>query len=323
MPRTIYLINPRNDFPTYFGAEVFEAWGLGRATSVADPSITTVAAMVPDDFRVEVCDEHLSPVDFDTGAEIVALTGKVSQWGRMRAIAREFRARGKTVVIGGPYASLCPEVVGEHCDVLVRGEAEEIAAELFADLREGRARSEYVGTRPSLDLTPVPRWDLYPNERAEWGNVQTSRGCPFQCEFCDVIPYLGRNQRHKSIANVLRELDVLYRHGYRRVFLADDNLTASRKRAKELLDAMRNWNDRQTDGRVFFATQVSIDVATDDEMLALCSAAGLGSVFIGIETPNEESLRLSRKRQNVGVDLVARVRRFYPSTSTASWSAAA
>ncbi len=151
----------------------------------------------------------------------------------------------------------------------------------------------------------MPRWDLYPNGQALMGSVQTSRGCPFECEFCDVIQYLGRKQRHKPVGQVLAELDQLYRLGYRSVFLADDNFTVYRARAKELLVALRDWNARQTDGRMRLMSQVSIDAAGDEDMLQMCADAGLTHVFIGIETPNEESLREAKKRQNLKKNLVA------------------
>jgi radical SAM superfamily enzyme YgiQ (UPF0313 family) len=142
------------------------------------------------------------------------------------------------------------------------------------------------------------------------GTVQTSRGCPFECEFCDVIQYLGRRQRHKPVAAVLAELDVLHREGYRKVFIADDNFTAYRSRAKELLVALGDWNWRSAGGRMSFVTQVSIDAARDDELLRLCAEAGLTHAFVGIETPNEESLREAHKRQNLRVDLAQEVQRF-------------
>jgi hypothetical protein len=143
------------------------------------------------------------------------------------------------------------------------------------------------------------------------GTLQTSRGCPFECEYCDVIQYAGRKQRHKEPAQVLAELDVLYRHGYRTVFLADDNFTVYRARARELLAALRDWNAKQTQGRVSFLTQLSIEVARDDDLLELCAEAGLSSVFIGIETPNEESLRETKKRQNLRRNLVDEVQNFF------------
>lgn len=310
MPPGLYLVNPISDFPTYFSAEVFAAHGLRSATYMADLATPTLAALAAPFLQVEVCDENVSTIDFAHDARYVGITGKVTQYRRMIEVAGRFRAAGKIVLIGGPCASLSPELLRPHCDILVRGEIEDIADALFAALRDDTWVDEYVGTRPDLARAPVPRWDLYPNRRAMSGTLQTSRGCPFECEFCDVIQYLGRKQRHKPVARVLAELDVLYRHGYRSTFIADDNFTAYRSRAKELLAAMRHWNDRRTDGPMRFITQVSIDAARDDELLAMCAAAGLRQVFIGIETTNVESLRETKKRQNLRVDLLAQIERF-------------
>lgn len=306
----LYLVNPAADFPTYFSAEVYAARGLGKVALVADLAITTVAAMAPPEIQVTICDENASAVDLDTPAEFVGITGKISQFGRMIQIAGEFRRRGKVVIIGGPYASLSPETLRPHCDILVRGEIEGIAANFFADLVRHRWRDDYEGTRPDLALSPVPRWDLYPNDRAAMGSLQTARGCPFECEFCDVIQYVGRKQRHKPVGQVIVELEGLYKCGYRRIFLADDNFTVYRARAKELLSELKDWNARRDQGRVEFITQVSIDAARDADLLDLCAEAGLRNVFIGIETPNESSLRETKKRQNVGVDLRAEVEQF-------------
>jgi hypothetical protein len=310
VPPSIYLINPATDFPSYFGGEVFAAHGFRPGTMVADLTLPTLAALVPNDFEIRLCDEIVSPIDFDTPADFVAITGKVTQYARMTAIASEFRRRGKIVLLGGPYASLAPERLRPHCDILVRGEAEDICEQLFADIREAHWKDEYVGGRPDLGRSPVPRWDLYPNERAVTATVQTSRGCPFECEFCDVIQYLGRTQRHKSVGQVLAELDEVYRQGYRGVLLADDNFTVWRARAKELLAALRDWNDHQLDGEVQFSTQLSIDAAEDEELLRMCADAGLTYVFIGLETVNTESLRQAKKRQNLRRDPVDQVGRF-------------
>jgi radical SAM superfamily enzyme YgiQ (UPF0313 family) len=311
MPRSIYYVHPMADFPTYFTAENFAGRGLGRAISVADLATPTIAALTPPEFHVTLCDENIHAVDFDSQADFIAITGKITQHGRMVSIAREFRKRGKTVLIGGPHASLSPELLRPHCDILVRGEIEELAPQLFADLLASAWKDDYVGDRPDLSISPVPRWDLYPNDRSLIGTLQTSRGCPFECEFCDVIQYAGRKQRHKPTSNVVRELDELYAHGYRNVFLADDNFTVYRSRAKELLLAIRDWNRNQTRGEMSFTTQLSIDAARDDELLTLCAEAGLTNVFIGLETPNEESLKETKKRQNLHVDLVEQVGRFF------------
>jgi radical SAM superfamily enzyme YgiQ (UPF0313 family) len=310
MPVSVYLINPASDFPTYFSAEVFAGRRLNPAAFMADLSIATVAGMMGEDFDVKLCDENISPVDFDTQADYVGITGKVNQRNRMVAIAQEFRRRGKVVIIGGSFASLSPDSLRPHCDILVRGEVEDVIEEICTDLKNHSWKEEYVGGRPDLTRTAIPKWEDYPNERVLMGALQTSRGCPFECEFCDVIQYLGRKQRHKSIAQVLSELDELYKYGYRAIFLADDNFTAYRSRAAELLAALRDWNCRQKDGKVWFTTQVSIDAAKSDELLRLCAEAGVINVFIGIETPNESSLKETKKRQNVGIDLKEYVQRF-------------
>jgi len=310
MSRSLYLINPKPENPSYFGAETFELSGYPSAQAIADLAVTTVAAMAPSDWRITICEEYVEPVDFDVDADFVGLTGKISQSARMIAVADEFRRRGKTVLIGGPFASLSPDVVRDHCDILVVGELEAIADELFADLESSSWKREYTGDKPVLDSSPLPRFELYPNDRALSGCVQTSRGCPFSCEFCDVIQYLGRTQRHKPIESILAELDALYALGFRAVFLADDNFTVYRKRAKAILAALAEWNGSRPDGPVAFHTQVSIDAARDPEIMQGCAEAGLTRVFIGIETPNEESLRETGKRQNVGVDLVGQVQIF-------------
>lgn len=308
--KSIYLVNPKAEPQPYFGADIYQASGFQGALLVADLALVTVAAFIPPTFDVHLCDEHVDAVDLDFPADYVALTAKSSQVPRLLQLAQAFRSRGRLVIIGGPVASLDFDLVRDYCDILVRGEIEDIAPRLFDDLHSGKWQPEYVGDKPDLSRTPIPRWELYPNDRAILGAVQTSRGCPFECAFCDVPTYAGRRQRRKSPEQVLAELDVLYRLGYRSVFLADDNFTAARQKAKELLMALAWWNRRRDDGPMAFATQLSLDASKDDELLALCAESGIGTVFVGLETVNEDSLRESRKRQNLGVDMDAQIGRF-------------
>jgi radical SAM superfamily enzyme YgiQ (UPF0313 family) len=310
MPKTLYLINPRSDGPIFYGRQVFASYGFEPAMLLADLALPTVAAMAPPDFLVTLCEEHVTPADLEIETDFVGITGKAGQESRMIELSREYRRRGKVVIFGGPYATLSPERLRGECDILVRGELEGISETLFADLRNATWKKEYEGDKPDLRDSPLPKWAGYPIGRALHGTVQTSRGCPFECEFCDVIQYLGRKQRHKSTSQVIRELDQLYDLGYRAIFLADDNFTVYRARAKELLTALADWNGSRTLGRVAFSTQLSIECSKDIEMLDLCAAAGMFSVFIGIETTNSESLKETKKRQNLGIDLVERVERF-------------
>jgi radical SAM superfamily enzyme YgiQ (UPF0313 family) len=305
--RSIYLINPAEQAPGYYSLEVLADWRIANVVNLADLSTPTIAALVPRDWTVAICDERVQRVDFTSAADVVGLTGKVSQRDRMIELAAEFRRRGKLVVIGGPYATLNPDDVRPHADILVRGEIEEIADRLFGDITAGRFEREYEGTRPDLSTSPVPRWDLYPRRAALTGQVQTSRGCPFECEFCDVIQYLGRKQRWKDPDQVVRELDVLYGLGFRDIFFADDNFTVMRRRTHALLERVAGWNRARPAGKVRFSTQASIDLARDDDLLKACGDAGLGTIFVGIETPNQQSLAETMKRQNMRVNLADEV----------------
>lgn len=300
---SIYIINARESSPFYLSSEVIAASGIGSFPVVADLTTPTLAALVPPSWDITICDGRFQDVDFDTSAGVIALTGKVSQREDMKRLAGEFRRRGKLVLAGGPHVSLWPEDLRGHVDVLVIGEAEDIAAEIFADIARGEPKPEYRGSKPDLNSSPLPRWDLYPFQAHMAGQVQTSRGCPFECEFCDVIQYLGRKQRWKEPAHVIAELDQLYGLRCRDVLLADDNLTVMRERARKLLEALRDWNAERPAGRMRFITQLSIDITRDMDLLRLAADAGLDRCFIGIETPNEDSLREARKRQNTRIDL--------------------
>lgn len=301
------LIAPRPHWDADFAG--ISGGADNSVTRVAPVAIATVAAMAPAGLSITLHDEALAPVDFDTDADFVGITANVSQAKRAIEIAHEFRARGKTVIIGGPHITLDPGAFDGACDVAVTGEFEEIAEGFYADMLSGNLKAHYAGGRPDLTRSPVPAWELFDNDRALVGVVQTSRGCPFECNYCDVIQYLGRKQRHKTPEQVIAEVQRLYDLGYNRIALADDNFTVYRKRATELLDALAGWNGRDGRDHVIFATQVSIDVARDDEMLARCADAGVSNLFIGVESVNEESLKASKKRQNLNTDMQAQLRK--------------
>lgn len=304
----LYLISPRSG---HYNDFAFASRGEGKGfglTRLGALGLLTVAAMVPADFSLRLCDEELEPIDFETDADVIALCANVAQAPRALEVAAEFRARHKTVVVGGPHVSLAPEIFeGNLFDSLVIGELESVREEFFADMRAGALKPRYVAGKADMSTSPLPRWDLYPNGRALVGVVQTSRGCPYSCEFCDVIQYLGRKQRHKSNAQVLAEVQQLYDLGYSVIYLVDDNFSAYRKRAKSLLTVLRDWNGTQGRNYVRFLTQVSIDIARDEELLQLCADAGMLSLFMGIESVNKESMREVNKHQNVSVDLAAQI----------------
>lgn len=302
---SIYIIAPETDSQTNYPR--MEAQDGRFVTQTAAISLTTVAALAPEDFQVRLCDENIDAVDFDAPEDVIAITANVSQARRAIAFARCFRARGKTVLMGGPHVSLAPHLFEGEADSIVAGELESIAADVFADARAGRLKPRYDAPKADLAASPAPRWDLYPNERALHAVVQTSRGCPFECNFCDVIQYLGRVQRHKTPEQVIGELQTIYDLGYGHVALADDNFTVYRKRCRALLEAIRDWNGADGRGYVTMATQMSIDIARDDDILQLCAEAGVHDAFIGVESVNPDSLQEAQKRQNLNVDLVAQL----------------
>lgn len=283
---------PRPTYSSYYDSEP------GWVTS-PDLATVTVAAMAPAHWTVRITDEAVEDVDLDTTATFVGLTGKTAQLPRIIELSREFRRRGKTVIVGGPFASLEPNSVRPHADILFTGEMEDIAAEFFADLEAGDWRAVYDGGRADIRRSPVPRWDLYPVHRSMLGALQTTRGCPFECEFCDVIQYQGRKQRQKDVPQVIAELDALYAAGFRETFLTDDNFTVHRRFARTMLAAIADWNSRNGTDRMGFVTQASLDIARDPELLQTCVDAGLTKLFLGIETINAASLRETNKRQNL------------------------
>src|SRR5207248_5290739 len=264
----------------------------------------TLAALAPKEFHVSVCDENAGErVDYDTPAGIVGITGYLLQKSAAFAHAAEFRRRGKTVVLGGPMANLLPEVCRPHCDVLFEGEAEYTWPRFLREYAAGRHADRYAeAEKIHLPDSPPPRLELL-RRRYAHGIVQCTRGCPFSCEFCDIIVVFGRKMRFKPVEQVLREVQAWHRAGAPVVFFADDNFVGHRAYAKDLLRALARWNARQARPLAFY-TQASIDMVRDEELLRLLRDANFNEVFVGIETPRKASLAETRKTQNEKVDLV-------------------
>ncbi|HET9480617.1 MAG TPA: radical SAM protein [Candidatus Polarisedimenticolia bacterium] len=301
----IYLVAPRN--PESF-------WTFDRILDTVDAecmfsnlALPTVAALTPSEHEVVVCDENVDAIDFDIDADIIGVTGYIIHKKRMLEIMDEFRRRGRFVVVGGPFASLCPEVLASHADVVFVDEAEETWPQFLQEYARGEHKPQYVQiAKTDMETTPLPRFDLLRLEAYRTVCVQFARGCPFQCEFCDIITIFGRRPRAKSIPQLMAEIEVLHGLGVERIFLVDDNFIGDKKRAKALLRAVVEFG-RRTDFAVDFNTEVSLDVAGDDELLGLLRDANFQSIFVGIETPRTASLLESKKRQNVRSDILESV----------------
>ncbi|GBC85754.1 Hopanoid C-2 methylase [bacterium HR11] len=307
----VLLINPK--FPESFWSFqwAFEKVLSPKRTVNPPLGLATVAALCPPDWEVQIVDENVEPVPSEPRADIVGVCGMGVQYRRQRKLLTYYRSRGYYTVAGGSFASLCPERYADVADTVISGEAEYIWPEFCADYRQGRPRPSYRETGiVRLEDSPAPRFDLLPLDRYQTATLQFSRGCPYQCEFCDIIVMFGRKPRTKSPEQIGRELDLLRRAGVRNVFFVDDNLIGHKAKAKELLRYLIAYQQRHR-YRFQFGTEASLNLAQDDEMLDLFRAAGFRWVFIGIESPDEASLKETRKYQNTGQDILASLRKIY------------
>ncbi len=301
----ILLVNPRIEISLYTFSETVGI--TGRPAYMPNLALPTLAAMVPAGFETTCVDEQVESIEpyLKQKWDLVGITGYIIQNTRMCELGDQFRSRGNLVAIGGPFASCSPSAVRDHCDILFTGEAEVTWPKFLEDFQAGTHQTEYdAGGLVDFDLSPVPRLSVLKTDSYLAGAIQTSRGCPFKCEFCDVIVYLGRKQRHKTPEQVVKEAEQWYQAGARDVFLSDDNLTASRKKAAEIMGALAEWNATKFP-RMSFSTQMSVDVVKATDLLDKCVEAGLHQAFLGIESPDEEALKVMDKRQNLIPDLSA------------------
>ncbi len=307
----IILINPKFEI-SFWGLEHALPL-LGKRANMPVAALPLIAALTPEPHRIALLDENVEAIDFDrcAKADIVALTGMIVQRHRMREILSELKRRGVYTVVGGPWISVKEDYFGDLADVIFVGEAEETWPEFLGDWDKGTVRQRYE-QKEKTDLTrvPLPRLDLLKMNRYAFGSVQFSRGCPFTCEFCDIIVIFGRRPRLKASAQIIAELDALRAQKLALVFIVDDNLIGNKKAIKEILHDVIDWQRRNGYPLMFF-TEASIDLADDDELMQLMTDANIAAVFVGIETPNEESLKETKKLQNLrkGGSLAEKVRR--------------
>jgi radical SAM superfamily enzyme YgiQ (UPF0313 family) len=307
----LLLVNPRFDESFWSFRWALREILPGRRALNPPLGLATLAALCPTDWQVEIVDENVELVPLKPRADIIGVCGMGAQHKRQAELLRHFRRLGYFVVAGGSYASLCPELYAELADAVVAGEAEYLWPAFCRDFEAGRARARYreTGTVALAD-SPVPRFDLLKLDKYTTATLQFSRGCPFRCEFCDIIVMFGRRPRWKSLEQVGRELDALRSRGVRNVFFVDDNLIGHKAAAKELLRFLRAYQERHGYG-FRFGTEASLNMAQDRELLQLFREANFTWVFIGIESPDEQTLRETRKTQNTHEDPLTALRRIY------------
>jgi len=274
--------------------------------------LLTIAAMLPGEWEKKLVDMNVTRLpDGDIKwADYVFISAMVAQRNSVKEIITRCQKLDTRIVAGGPlFTTRCEEFDG--VDHLVLGEAEVTLTPFLEDLEKGCARHMYTSNqRPDIGKTPIPLWSLIKMKSYSKMNIQYSRGCPFNCEFCDIIILNGHKPRTKDREQMLAELQVLYHRGWRGgVFVVDDNFIGNKRKLKlDILPAIIEWMKGK---RYPFAlsTEVSINLADDEELIKLMVDAGFRSVFIGIETPNEESLAECAKSQNQNRDLVASVKK--------------
>lgn len=306
----VLLVYPR--FPKTFWSyeKILEL--VNRKVLLPPLGLVTVAAILPQAWEFKLVDRNIRPVTEAEWqwADLVILSAMIVQKDDLLDQIREAKRRGKRVAVGGPYPTSVPqEAEMAGADYLILDEGE-ITLPMFVEaIAQGKTSGTFrsSGEKPDVTTTPIPRYDLLEFDAYDSMSIQFSRGCPFQCEFCDIIVLYGRKPRTKSPKQLLAELEYLYSLGWRRgVFMVDDNFIGNKRNVKLLLQELKVWQaEHQYPFR--FNTEASVDLAQDQELMDLMVECNFDAVFLGIETPDEDSLQLTKKFQNTRSSLIESV----------------
>ncbi|MCA9771529.1 MAG: B12-binding domain-containing radical SAM protein, partial [Myxococcales bacterium] len=294
----LLLVNPRKrphpDERDVFDFRYVTKFLDKQGTAGLALALPTVAGLTPKGVDIEVVDENWQEVDFDVDCDVVGITAMTLQSKRAYEIADEFRARGKTVILGGMHPSTLPEEASQHADSVVCGEVEDIWAGVIQDLHEGHLQPIYRAPGfPDISRTVFARRELISNEHYMGDLVQSSRGCPFDCDFCSIQKFLGQNMRFKANDHFIKELRHIYEYSGRSPFqkvlvITDDNFYGNPVRTKSLLRDMVKLNREMPIAGWF--CQCTMNVAQDDECLELLAEAGCKNIELGIESLSDQDL---------------------------------
>jgi radical SAM superfamily enzyme YgiQ (UPF0313 family) len=266
--------------------------------------------MLPEEWDKKLVDINVEELQEEqiAWADMVFISIMIVQMESAQEIINQCKAQGKIVVAGGPAATTMHEKL-RGVDHFVLNEAEITLPYFLADVKKGNAKPVYSTTEwPDITKTPVPQWSLINFKDYATMPVQYSRGCPFDCEFCDIIVMYGRKPRTKTPAQIVKEIQSLYEAGWKRdVFIVDDNFIGNKSNVKKMLPALIKWQKAHKYPFAIF-TEASANLADDEELMQMMSAANFGKVFVGIETPSVDSLKECGKYQNVTCDLEEAVR---------------
>ncbi|MDI6829120.1 MAG: radical SAM protein, partial [Armatimonadota bacterium] len=253
-------------------------------------SLMTVASLTPEDVEVEIIDESVEPIDFNTDADLIGITATTAAANRAYEIADCFRKRGKCVVIGGVHATALPDEAAEHADAVVIGEAEGKWEALIEDFRRDELRKFYTSEdRPNPECIPVPRRDLVKAKKYLFADtVQTTRGCPFNCSFCTVTSFFGHTYRMRPVQAVIQEIQSLPGS---LVLIVDDNIMGHPTYAKKLFEALKPLKKQ-------WFGQASLSMLKHPELISLAAESGCKGLFIGMETLSDDALKSIGKTIN-------------------------
>ena len=306
----ILLVYPK--YPDTFWSLKHALKFISKKASFPPLGLLTVASMVPEEWEKKLIDMNVSVLTEDDlmWADYVFISAMIVQKKSAMEVIRRCKKLRIKMVAGGPLFTTGYEEF-EDIDYLVLNEAESTLPSFLDDLKKGCTHHIYFSKEwPDISKTPLPQWELINMKKYASMCIQYSRGCPFNCEFCDIVVLNGHKPRTKSKDQILEELEVLYSQGWRSsVFFVDDNFIGNRKRLKtEILPFLINWMKQKKYPFSFF-TEASINLSDDEELMRLMVKARFKKVFIGIETPNEESLTECNKYLNKNRDLIACVKK--------------
>jgi radical SAM superfamily enzyme YgiQ (UPF0313 family) len=309
----ILMVYPK--FPDTFWSFSYALRFIGKKAAFPPLGLLTVAALLPESYQKRLVDMNVESLTHAalTWADMVFVSAMAVQRKSCADIISRCNSMGRKVVAGGPLFTAEPDAFGQ-VDHLVLDEAEQTLPALIADLENGCPKKIYRSDGyPDIRKTPIPLWGLLHTRRYASLSIQYSRGCPFNCDFCNITTLFGSRPRIKTPEQIVAELDAIYQTGWRgNIFFVDDNFIGNKGILKQkLLPALIEWR-RGKKGCVFF-TEASINLADDQQLMSMMRDAGFDSVFIGIESPDEDSLEECRKTHNKNRDLLADVRKIHRS----------
>lgn len=283
---------------------------IGKRAVMPPLGLATIAAMVPPEYDCKIVDMNVARLtDHEiASADLVLISAMIVQGESMKRVIGRCRRIGVPVAAGGPYPTACSDEI-EGVDYLILGEGEVTFTRFLEDYAAGSPQPVYSAeSKPDMNCTPIPRFDLLELNKYHMVPIQFSRGCPFDCEFCDIVQLFGHTVRTKKPERFVAEMEAAYRTGFTgAMFVVDDNFIGNHRRTKELLRSVIAWQ-REHNYPFTLSTEASIDLAYDRELLDLMVEASFGMVFVGLETPDDNSLAAAGKQQNRKRDVIESVR---------------